>query len=587
MKLPSDHPANGPPKGVTLMILDPNVPLAHRRAMLAQIAMDDREEAGRVIQQILAAATSGKAKELYDKKLKKVQEQLDALNSGPMRLATYVGKALGGQRAQVRLEDGTNAFVFVPDPSLLEGLRCGDEVLIDATGKALLHRVSGPPGEGEEGTLLRRVGENHVEVSVRQGDKHLFLASDYLMEDLDSEQLKPGRSVIVCPRRLIAYSAVPAEDGLGHYMYLDSGALPDVVVARDIGNPPAYIAEVVHHVRMEMQSPGRRRKYRIRRSMMKLLTGVPGSGKTLSLYGLIRMVAETVADIVGIPVEDLPARVLRMSMDKVLSMWLGQSDKQLARFFDEALALHDEVFEGPDGRRWHLPVIAIGEEIEALSRSRGGDHDGVYDRIQTVALQRLDTTRPDYNDRIIVFIFTTNAPQLVDPAFMRRAGGTIEQFGRLTTQTAFEDVLDKHLRDLPLAGSNGCRPAVLQRQVVEDVSAWLFSPNSEDGEQLEISLANAEQLRKSRRDFLTGALIDRAVQQAAGEACRMEEMGCENPGLALEMLVRAFDDQIRGIVDQANEYNVHQYVDLPDAARVSRVRRVRRRQTLPLQAMRA
>jgi len=587
VKQPPDHPASKTRRDATLMLLDAKIPFEHRRMMLGQVALDGRKESKQVIHDLLGAAARGKGNELCDKKLQELEEKLQELKSGPMRGATYVGKALGGRRARVRLEDGATAYVFVPEPDLLAELRRGDEVLIDATGKALLYRLSGPLEEGEEGEYLRRVGTEHVEVSLRQGEKQVYLASDDLLEQFDAEPVKPGRSVIVCARRQMAYGVVPAQDGFGHYMYLDRGPLPAVSVEHDIGDPPEYLAEVTHHVRKEMLSPQTRRRYRIRRSVMKLLTGVSGSGKTLSVQALTRRVAEIAAEIVGVPVDELPPRVLRMSMDKVLSMWLGQSDKQLARFFDEALALHDEVFEAPDGRLWHLPVIAVGEEIEALSRVRGSDHDSVYDRIQTVALQRLDTTRSEYRDRLIVFLFTTNVPDLVDSAFLRRAGGTIEKFGRLTSQQAFEDVLGKHLRGLPLASSNGHDPRALHRRTVEEVSAWLFSPNREDAEQLEITLATAEQLRKARPDFLTGALVDRAVQQAAHEACRREEGGCDNPGLTAEMIIRAFDRQIGSIVDQATASNVRHYVDLPDGARVNLVRRVPRPAPLSLQAMRA
>ena len=75
---------------------------------------------------------------------------------------------------------------------------------------------------------------------------------------------------------------------------------------------------------------------------MKLFTGMPGTGKTLAIEAIIRQTAEICAEITGVPVEELPPRVLRMTPDKVLSVWLGQSDKNLVRLFEEAIALYDE-----------------------------------------------------------------------------------------------------------------------------------------------------------------------------------------------------------------------------------------------------
>ena len=79
---------------------------------------------------------------------------------------------------------------------------------------------------------------------------------------------------------------------------------------------------------------------------------------------------------------------------------------------------------------------------------------------------------------------------------------------------------------------------------------------------------------KYRRDFLTGALVDRAVQQAAAEASQAELEGSEQPGVTLEQLTRAFEAQLRGIVDQLKEQNVGKYTDLPDGVRVAALRRI-------------
>ena len=137
------------------------------------------------------------------------------------------------------------------------------------------------------------------------------------------------------------------------------------------------------------------------------------------------------SEVTGIEADKLPPRVLHLRSSQVLSMWLGESDKQIDRFFDEVEQLAAEDFTGPDGKKYNLPVMVIAEEIDCLARSRGGDSDAVHDRIQTTLLQRLDTTTRSLKDKLIVFVFTSNVPHLIDPAFLRRAGGTIERFYRL------------------------------------------------------------------------------------------------------------------------------------------------------------
>ena len=86
-----------------------------------------------------------------------------------------------------------------------------------------------------------------------------------------------------------------------------------------------------------------------------------------------------ISEATGVPVDALPPRVMRLKASEVLSKWLGESDKQLARFFQEVDQLVSEPFEAPDGRQWQLPILVIAEEIDALARARG--EDGVHDRI--------------------------------------------------------------------------------------------------------------------------------------------------------------------------------------------------------------
>jgi hypothetical protein len=86
---------------------------------------------------------------------------------------------------------------------------------------------------------------------------------------------------------------------------------------------------------------------------------------------------------------------------------------------------------------------------------------------------------------------------------------------------------------------------------------------------------------KHRRDFLTGALVDRAVQEAAAEACRAEQMGCDRPGLTPAALKTALDRQVRSIVEQLHPHNVANHLDLPDGVRVVGVRRLDQPPVLP------
>ena len=160
----------------------------------------------------------------------------------------------------------------------------------------------------------------------------------------------------------------------------------------------------------------------------------------------------------------------------------------------------------------------------------------------------------------------------------------MDHFGRLK-KTGFAAVLSKHLARVPLAagasadvspgaGAMGDLEAA-RRRLTREVTAWLFSPNGSDHGVVELTFAGSTApVLRHRRDLLTGALVDRAVQDAA-KAARREQIRTSCAGfVTFELLVRAFESQFRALVDQLTEMNVRHYVDLPDGVRVARLRRV-------------
>jgi SpoVK/Ycf46/Vps4 family AAA+-type ATPase len=337
--------------------------------------------------------------------------------------------------------------------------------------------------------------------------------------------------------------------------------------------PPAVIEELGTLIRQELTHPELRRRYRLPRCVMRLFAGVSGSGKTLAIQAIWRMMYGIMSEVTGTPIDQLPPRVFRLRVSEVLSMWLGESDKNLDRFFSEMEQLADEPFVAADGTSHTLPVLGIIEELDGIARARGTDP--IYDRILTTLLQRLDATRPELRNKLILYIGTTNEAQHVDRAFLRRIGAKTVQFHRLNRKATFATVLQKHLTALPLCSNNGHTPAELVRSVVANVAAWLFSPNSDDTGIVELTYAGSTTPQvRYRRDFLTGSLVDRAVRQAAEESCQAEEEDAASPGVSLPALVRAFDEQIRSVTEQLNEHNVSHFTDVPDGVRVATLRRV-------------
>lgn len=558
------------------MLLDDTVPIERRKEMLVHVCQEGGSVADEVLVSLLKDAKTPKSsRSVYEKRARELAELLQQMNEGPLRHGTFLRMlepAGSAPRAQVVLEDGASAFVVVPDPELAEVSRCGDTVLLDAQGRAILRRDPMLPRTGEEGCLERRLDATRLEVTIGDHERRVVESSAVLLERVEAGEVGPGSRLLVCPRRNIAFDAIPGSDELTYLRFLCREPPPDVRLERDLGAPPTYLMELLDLVRIEMVRPELRRDYGLPRCVMKLLTGLSGTGKTYSILALWRELYELMSEITGTPVDELPYRVLRAPSSQVLSKWLGESDKNLDRFFDEAEALAAQPFDGPDGVRHALPVLVILEEIDGLARTRG--EDAILDRILTTALRRLDSTRPALRDRLLLFVATTNVADQVDPAFLRRVGGTVERFGRLR-RPDFMAILEKHLQRRPLAAEHGADAPTAAREILVDLTGWLFGDEASDPGQVEIHCAGATAPeRRYRRDFLTASVIDRAVQAASSEACRAEAAGAHETGLTAAALKDAFDRQIRSIVEGLTPANARNHVDVPDGARIATVRRI-------------
>lgn len=573
---------------ISLLLADKSQPLEHRRDLLRMLLMGSDPESLNALDSILESLASANGESVHAQKTEKLAEIIKDMEEGPLRSARFISMlpANGSEshHGQVILDDGTVAYTVVPDEKLRASLRLGDCVLLERSGRALLKRAPQGLKIGDEAKFERSIDKWHVEVSLRGEERSVYLASQEVVDKIKAEEVKPGDLLIVNQRQSVAFDSLPAMNALSHFQYLVKSPVPNVVVERDIGAPPRAIEELANLVRLEMTRPELRRAYKLRRCNMQLFAGVPGSGKTLAVNALWRRIYEIMSEVTGVPLDDLPPRVFTLQMSQILSPWVGVSDSNLARFFSEVEQMASEPFLCPDGREIHLPVIAVLEEIDGIAAQRG--QNPIYDRILTTALQRLDSTRAELKDKLILYIGTTNEAQHVDPAFLRRIGGKVEQFNRLKRR-AFVAILEKHLANLPIAHEEDRPQKEKERELVSGLTAWLYSPNGSDEGLVELTFAGSPQPeRRFRRDFLTGALIDRAVHQAAVKASDAEHRGASHPGVDRDHLVEAFDDQIRAVADQLSTHNVHKFLNVPDAARVASVRRLPQASLTPMQLQR-
>lgn len=546
-------------KAVEAVLTSAGVPINERYQLLKGVMMDDNTENAQKVLSLLANKTTADAA-----KAKAIADMLAELERGPMRVATFLEMLPGSTtQARVIMDDGTQAYTVLPVNQAVT-IKCGDEVLLDKNANAILHSMGVRPDAGEEALYERVIGDKHVEISMRE-EKFVFNVAEELDGQIKAGQVKPGDTLVVNHKKQLAYRHIPAADSLAHYRYLVRERVPDISVERDIGSPSPCIQDTLDHIQLELTQPGISREYGIRRTLTRLMAGVSGSGKTISIQAIIAEAYRMLSEMTKTPVHELPPRVFRLRMSEVLNCYLGESDKNLARFFREVEQMANESFVNSKGRQFELPVFAVIEEVDGLARSRGqDDNNGIYDRILTTALQWLDSTRQELQEKLIVYLGTTNEPDTIDRAFLRRIGGTVDRFNRLDQQ-GFAQVLDKHLSKMPLVDD--------RMQMVGQLTEWVFSHPSS----VELKLSTGITAVRKRQHMLTGALVDRAVQDAA-KVARKEHARNKQKGITMQMVMDGFNGQFVAMIDQLNEQNARHYVDLPEGARVQGVKRVSEKQ---------
>ncbi len=129
--------------------------------------------------------------------------------------------------------------------------------------------------------------------------------------------------------------------------------------------------------------------YGIQSSRSLLLFGPPGCGKT--------RLAQALKDRPGLTLH-------RVSCADIASKWFGETEKNIRQLFDKALS--------------EKPSILFFDEMESLTaeRSNAGQESTAVNRIVTQFLQEFDRVR---EERFVMIIGTTNAPELMDAAFLR------------------------------------------------------------------------------------------------------------------------------------------------------------------------
>jgi transitional endoplasmic reticulum ATPase len=189
----------------------------------------------------------------------------------------------------------------------------------------------------------------------------------------------------------------------------------------DVGGLEDIKMKLREAVEMPLRDPESFHRMGIRPPRGILLSGPPGSGKTL--------LAKAVAT-------ESEANFISIKGPEVMSKWVGESEKAVRMIFKKAKQV--------------APCIVFLDELDAIAHRRGLDNDsGVSERVVNQLLTSMDGLESLEG---VVVIGATNRPDMIDPALLRTG-----RFDRILLVPAPDkvarlEILKVHTKGMPLDG---------------------------------------------------------------------------------------------------------------------------------------
>jgi transitional endoplasmic reticulum ATPase len=156
---------------------------------------------------------------------------------------------------------------------------------------------------------------------------------------------------------------------------------------------PVKTKRELRQMQLVIENPAQARALGVEPPTGLLLYGPPGTGKT------------TVARVLAAQAH---AKFLSTSPAEINQMWVGESEKSVARLFTEARA--------------SAPAIVFLDEVDALIPNRAGGMHQYSDKVVNQFLHEMDGLHPNLG---VFVVAATNRPDMLDPALIR--GGRLSR----------------------------------------------------------------------------------------------------------------------------------------------------------------
>jgi len=148
----------------------------------------------------------------------------------------------------------------------------------------------------------------------------------------------------------------------------------------------------IRHAHFVLEDWGFRKKLARGTGVAALFSGPPGTGKTM---------------VAGLIAHELSLELYQVDLSRIVSKWVGETEKQLARVFEAAEAGH---------------ALLLFDEADALFAKRSAEVKSAVDRYANLEVNYLLQRVESFGG---VVVLTTNLDTSIDPALRRRLASHI------------------------------------------------------------------------------------------------------------------------------------------------------------------
>jgi proteasome-associated ATPase len=443
--------------------------------------------------------------------VEKLSEAVEKLRAPALRTGTYLAR-LGEGRVMVCVSGAD--YVCSLDPELPEeSLEPGMRVLLNeafAVTTAFGYDSGGPVAKVQES-----LPDGRLRVGHEGGVGDMVVNRSTL---LAKEKLKAGAEVRLDSNQRVAIEALA--HAKRHQRMLER---VEPIPWEAIGGQ----AEAVEAIRDTIELPYlhadlfRKFKHPVPKGF--LLYGPPGCGKTLlgkaTAYNLRQQIRQRSG-------EDRPEFFLHVKGPEILSMWLGESERQVRELFAQC---REKAAEG------RLAFLFIDEAESVLgTRTSGRFGSNILSTLVPMFCAEMDGLEPLQN---VVVILASNRADLIDPAILRPGRIDRKIRARRPDAAAAKDIYRIYVtEDLPLA-----EPAT----ALADAAAERHYERSELTGFLEIVYRSGRREVLSRGDLASGAIIAAIVERGKEIAIKRSITTGEDSPLTRDDLFEAIDREYR------------------------------------------